>query len=598
MRKTKMGRNISCPCGSGKKSKHCCGSAQDPSLPLHDGVNRAMALLRQGKWLQADQLLGNLLSSQPLDTNCLYLKGYVALQIGLPGDAATAMGKAIELGLSDPAGFYHYGCALVALGRFFEAAGAFIRSLALKPDFIPARTHLANCFFELRDFSRAEECYKQVLSNEPENLVACHNLGQVFYLTHRNGEAIEYFHRAATAAPNIAELWAIIATMQETENQIDAAESSAKRALLLDPKNVTAAVVISRVMRRGERVHEALEALDAADLTNHIPDSVISYWSERGQNLELLGRYREAFEAYTQSKSLLARKNYRQYDAQAVEKALAQERAVLTPEQVDIWSLKPASSIPLPLFIVGFPRSGTTLLEQMLGRHALIAPCGEITSAIEREGGEPDFFEKLNKLNDEDRAMKLASLREEYLAALQQHSQQKTGARFASDKMPLNLMRLGLIRLLFPEAKIIHVLRHPLDSVLSAYFTPFLLGNAWSFCLTNIAHLFVESWRHAEAMRQLPGIDYQQVRYEDLVSNPEPVLKNVLEFLDLPWEPKCLSFQESPRVTRTASYAQVTRPLYQTSKNRYRYYLDYIDSSILPLLYPTITQAGYRVESL
>ena len=159
-------------------------------------------------------------------------------------------------------------------------------------------------------------------------------------------------------------------------------------------------------------------------------------------------------------------------------------------------------------------------------------------------------------------------------------------------------MRIGIIRLLFPEARIIHVLRHPLDAVLSAYFTPFLFGNEWSLRLTDTAHLFSQSWRHAETMQRLPGTHFLRVRYEDLVTHPEPVLKEVLAFLDLPWEPACLDFHQSRRIARTASYAQVTRTLYQTSKKRYRHYLDYIDVETLALLQPVIAEAGYEVEYL
>ena len=590
------GRNATCPCGSGKKFKRCCGTSHVAPHRINDGLAQALALLQQGKLLPAEKLLVDLVEAQPHNPDHHYLIGYAALQGGRHVEAAVAMGRAIELGLADPAAFYHYGCTLAALGRYLEAAVAFERSLALKPDFLTARTHLANCFFELRDIVQAERCYRQVLSSEPGNLVACHNLGQVFYLTQRSGEAIEYFQRAATTAPNVAELWASLATMQETENLLDAAESSACTALVLDPYNVTAAVAWARVLRRRERAEEALAALAAADLSTSMPHSAIAYWSERGQNLELLGRYREAFDAYAQSKTLLTTTHFEHYDGQATEKALARERAVLTTERVTTWALQPQPSTPVPLFIVGFPRSGTTLLEQILGCHSLVAPCGELATSIEREAGKPDYLGKLIQLNDKDRLAKLTELREEYLVALKQHSDKQTEARYASDKMPLNLMRIGLIRLLFPEARIIHVLRHPLDAVLSAYFTPFLLGNAWSLRLVDTAHLFAESWRHAETMRQLPGTHFLRVRYEDMVTHPESVLKQVLAFLDLPWEPQCLAFHESRRVARTASYAQVTRALYQTSKNRYRHYLDYIGADTLALLAPTIGEAGYEVE--
>lgn len=590
------GRNTLCSCGSGKKFKRCCGAVHATPVPVSGDLTQALALLQQGKLIQAEKLLAELMKAQPRNPTHHYLAGYAALQSGRHAQAAAAMGKAIELGLSDAAAFYHYGCALAALGRYLEAATVFEKSLALKPDFLPARTNLASCRFELRDFAQAEQQYRQVLASDPRDLAACHNLGQVFYLTQRIGEAIEYFERAAETAPKVAEFRASLATMQEAENQLAAAEVSARAALAIEPHNVTAAIALARVLRRREQAAQALVVLDAADLAAGMPRSAIAYWSERGQALELLGRYREAFDAYTQSKTLLAKTRIRPYDGPMMEQALAHERDALTPQRVTAWALQLPPSRPAPLFIVGFPRSGTTLLEQMLGCHPLVVPCGELESAMAREANRPDYPDSLIHCSDMDRQTRLATLRVDHLAELRSHAGPASQVRYASDKLPLNLLRIGLIRLLFPEARIIHVLRHPLDAVLSAYFTPFLFGNEWSLRLADTAHLFAQSWRHAEAMRTLPGAHFLRVRYEDLITDPEPVLKEALAFLDLPWDRACLDFHQSQRVARTASYAQVTRTLYQTSKKRYRPYLDYVGAQTLALLQPVIAEAGYEVE--
>lgn len=594
------GRNAPCLCGSGKKFKRCCGASQAAvSLPASDiRLTQALALLQEGKFLQAEKRLAELVKTHPRNPTHHYLSGYAALQCGHHAEAAEAMRKAIDLGLADPAAFYHYGCTLVALGDYPDAAAAFERSLALKPDFLPARTNLANCRFELRDFTQAERHYRQALASDPGNLAACHNLAQVFYLTQRIGEAIEYFRRAAEAAPNMAEFWASLATMQETDNQLEAAESSARTALATDPGNVTAAVARARVLRRRGQAVEALAVLTAADLHTSMPRTAITYWSERGQILDSLGHYREAFDAYAQSKTLLARTRAHPYNRQAMEQALMRERSILTPERVAAWGLPPEPRALTPLFIVGFPRSGTTLLEQMLGCHPLIVPCGELETSIEREASSPGYPDSLTTLNEKDRQSRLAALRADYLATLLSHTGHAPAARYASDKLPLNLMRIGLIRLLFPEARIIHVLRHPLDAVLSAYFTPFLFGNEWSLRLPDAAHMFVQSWQHAQQMRALPDIHFLRIRYEDLVTEPELTLRKALEFLDLPWEPKCLAFHENKRVTRTASYAQVSQALYQSSKNRYDHYLDCIDPETLALLKPIISEAGYAVNEV
>lgn len=590
------GRNALCPCGSGKKFKRCCGAARTAAIPANGSVPQAVALIQQGQFLQAETLLAHLVKTQPRNSTCHYLSGYAALQGGRHAEAAVAMRQAIGLGLTDAAAFYHYGCALAALGEYPEAAEAFERALVLKPDFLPARSNLASCRFELRDFAQAERLYRQTLESDPGNLAACHNLGQVFYLTQRIGEAIEYFKRSAEAAPHEAEFRANLATMQEADNQLDAAASSARTALALDPHSVTAAVALARVLRRRGQTMEALSALSAADLHTSMPRTAIAYWSERGHILDVLGRYPEAFDAYAKSKVLLAETRLQRYDPQATEKALARERSLLTPERVTAWALQPEPSTPAPLFIVGFPRSGTTLLEQMLGCHPQIAPCGELETSIEREADAPDYFDQLSQLNENDRQARLAALRTDYMAALHSHASHSQEAHYASNKLPLNLMRIGIIRLLFPDAPIIHVQRHPLDAVFSAYFTPFLFGNEWSLRLADTAHLFAQSWRHAEAMRKLPGTRFLRVRYEDLATDPEPVLKQILAFLNLPWDPRCLDFHQSARIVRTASYAQVACALYQSSIRRYRHYLGCIDTETLALLQPVIAETGYEVD--
>ena len=454
MSATAPGRNELCECGSGKKFKRCCGasaasSAQATQMARDAELSKAMALLQQGRVPQAKKMLASLVIAQPLDPEHHYLLGYAALQEGKHCEAANAMNRALDLGLTDPAAFYHYGCALAAMSQYAEAAAAFEQSLALKPDFLLARTNLANCYFELRDFSAAETQYRQTLAANPRNLAACHNLAQVFSLTQRNDQAIHYFCRAVQAAPQVAELRACLATMQEAENQLDSAEATARSALSDEPHNATAAIVFARVLRRRLEGRGALAALEAADLNASMPRTAIAYWFERGQVLELLGRYRDAFDAFVTCKTALAQARPRAYDGQATEQALLRERLVLTPERILSWALPPQSGRLMPVFIVGFPRSGTTLLEQMLGCHSSIVPCGELETSIEREAGRPDYPDRLVELTDTDREAMFMLWRTDYLEVLTRHAQHTPTARYATDKLPLNLMRIGLIRLLF-----------------------------------------------------------------------------------------------------------------------------------------------------
>lgn len=594
-------RNDQCPCGSGKKFKYCCqeltgsGKSVDSTASQAANSSHALILIQLGKLSQAKKLLSELIRIEPNNAMHSYLLGWIAMQNGRHADAAASMRRAIAQGLVDPAAYYHFGCALAALAQYTEAATAFEQSLALKPDFLPARSNLANCLFEQRAFDQAERHYRFTLASDPGNLVACHNLAQIFYLTQRIEEAIEYFQLAAIAAPAVAELWASLATMQEADNRLDAAESSARAALVRDPHNLTASVALARVLRRRDQPASALGVLMAHKIQVNADKSAIAYWAEQGQVLELLGRYRESFDAYAKSKSLFAGLSLHRYDHSAVQRVLRSERSLITPDRLTAWSFRPQPATPIPLFIVGFPRSGTTLLEQMLGCHSLVVPCGELDTSIEREASRPGYPQDLVELDDLSRNGLLLKWRESYLEVSRSHVKQLPGVKYATDKMPLNLMRIGLIRVLFPEAKIVHVVRHPLDAVISAYFTPFQFGNDWSHRIMDTVQMFVDSWRQAQAMSILPGINYLQVRYEDLISDPESVLKHLLGALTLDWEPECLNFNQSKRIARTASYAQVNRAIYHTSKRRYRNFLDFIDKDALAVLMPVIADAGYEI---
>lgn len=595
MLNTAPGRNALCPCGSRKKFKRCCGLSQPAPERSNLSTEQALTHLQQGQFALAELLLVDLVKVKPRDATVHYLLGYAAFQSGRHAEAVISMRHAIELGLADPAAFYHLGCALSSLGHYQDAAAAFEQALALKPDFVAAMTHLANCQFELQEFTEAERLYRQTLASEPDNFVASHNLGQVFYLTQRIAEAIAYFEHAADAAPTIAEFRASLATMQEADNQLDAAEASARIALNNDPHNTSASIALARVLRRRDRPDEALAALDAADLQASLPRSQIAFWSERGQALEKLGRFSEAFEAYAHSKTRLA-ETRSSYDGGARTRHLmARERDVVTPGRVANWTVPSTPAQPTPVFIVGFPRSGTTLLEQMLGCHPSIVACGELQTVLENPESS-DFLDALDALDDDTRLNTVTALRQKYLAVLHGGATPDGAVRYATDKLPLNMMRIGLIRLLFPEAKIIHVLRHPLDAVLSAYFTPFLFRNEWSMRLLDTAQMFAQTWQHIEEMRTLPGLGFTRVRYEDLIAAPEATLKQVLGVLDLPWKAACLDFHKSARVARTASYAQVTRPLYQTSNKRYRNFLASLDEDVLALMRPIIAAAGYDIE--
>jgi len=253
------------------------------------------------------------------------------------------------------------------------------------------------------------------------------------------------------------------------------------------------------------------------------------------------------------------------------------------------------------VFVLGFPRSGTTLLEQTLSAHPRIAAgdelplVAEITNLIPRMLDSPLAYpEALAELWMGDHRGDLDNLRDYYLQKVAQLGIVHDGAAWFTDKMPLNEVNLGLIALMFPEAPLIHVIRHPLDVVLSVFSNVLTHGMFCAYALESAARHYVLVSELVEHYRQEMSLRYLAVRYEDVVYDQEASIRRVLAFVGESFDPGCLAFHENRRYARTASYAQVSERLYQRSRYRYLNYLQHLQP-VVPILQPVIDRLGYTV---
>jgi Sulfotransferase family len=254
-----------------------------------------------------------------------------------------------------------------------------------------------------------------------------------------------------------------------------------------------------------------------------------------------------------------------------------------------------------PLFVLGFPRSGTTLLEQTLTAHPRIVAADELPFIIEIAELMPRLLESplgypeaLAELWMADHREELNNLRDHYLRKVAQLGVVPEGAAWFTDKMPLNETHLGLIHLLFPESPLLHVVRHPLDVVLSVYSNLLTHGFYCAYALETAARHYVRVMELVDHYVGEMRLKYLRVRYEDMVDNQEASIRGVLDFIGEEFDPSCLAFHENRRYARTASYAQVTEKLYDRSRYRYRNYLPQLQP-IIPILQPAIERLGYTV---
>ncbi|MBV9523505.1 MAG: sulfotransferase, partial [Alphaproteobacteria bacterium] len=389
------------------------------------------------------------------------------------------------------------------------------------------------------------------------------------------------------------------ARMEETDRNFERAGEllDAAERLLPDHPNLrlTRAVLHGRA-KAYEKAVGMLEAIGGAGGLGPLE------WTEKGQLLDKMGRFDEAFAAYREGKRLVREMSGQSYMAEAASELAQRLAGFFTATRLEILPRAGVrGDVAQPIFIVGFPRSGTTMVEQTLTAHPRISAgdelptINELTHLIPRMLGSPLAYpEALADLWLGDQVEGLDNLRDYYLQRARQLGALRKGAQWFTDKMPLNETHLGLIALIFPKAPIIHLLRHPLDVVLSVFSNHLTHGFYCAYDLETIARHYVLTMDLVDHYRREMALNYLPIRYEHIVADQEASVRTMLGFVGASFDRRCLDFHENRRYARTASYAQVTERLYDRSRYRYRAYLKHL-APVLPILEPTILRLGYEI---
>ncbi len=418
-------------------------------------------------------------------------------------------------------------------------------------------------------------------------------------------EARTLYEESMALDPGIIQTVLGFARLEEADRNFGPAAELLDKAETLSPGNQS--VMLSRAVLHGRtRDYEpALGVLDAIAAQRN--DGVLgpSELLEKGRLLDRMGRADDAFAAFVEGKRLVREASGTHYMADHASGLVGRLTRFFTSTRLKI---TPRAQVreggAQPLFILGFPRSGTTLVEQTLTAHPAISAGDElpfindITGIMPRMLNSPlTYPEALAELWMGDQREGLDNLRDYYLQRARQSGVIAPGARWFTDKMPLNETHLGLIALLFPASPMIHVLRHPLDVVLSVFSNQLTHGFYCAYDLETVARHYaliadlVAHYRTQIPMRYLP------IRYEDIVADQEGSIRRMLEFVGEPFDERCLNFHENKRYARTASYAQVTEKLYDRSRFRYRAYVKQL-APVVPILRPAMDRLGYSVEGL
>jgi Tfp pilus assembly protein PilF len=464
---------------------------------------------------------------------------------------------------------------LLRAGRADEAEEFARRGLTRLPDDARLHAQFGHLLSERNELVAGEWHFRHALELGGPHASTLVHLALNLMRQGRPAEAEPLYAEADRLAPNDVRTLAYWSKACEVQHDLVRAQQLLDRAAAAGSARDVDLLRAQYLARNGRR-DEALAILDAAPVLNG--DALL----ERGRLRDGAGRHAEAWKDFIAGKQALARAaGGLRYEASAVEQFFERLARYFTR---DTFARLPRATqrpdVPQPIFVVGFPRSGTTLLEQVLASHPAIRAGGELTFAAElRElanallpGREP-YPLNLQGALAADRHHLAAVFRDHYLVRAGTHRLLEPGRAFFVDKMPFNEVWLPLIRMAFPHAPIVHVVRHPLDVCVSMMSHQFNHGFHCGYRLEDTAHhLAAVHGLHEHYRRELQAGELI-LRYESLVANPRQAVTRLLEHVGVPFDDACLRFHESGRYAPTPSYVQVSEPLSDRSIGRHRHYV-------------------------
>jgi tetratricopeptide (TPR) repeat protein len=590
-----------CACGSGLTQRRCCGldmaalpppAAVQHLVPL---IDRALQAWKERDRVQAERLCIDVLELAPDRPRALGLLFEIRKQ---EGKLAAALALARRIVAFDPNNFAATGeltLLLLRAGALAQAEHHARNAVRIAPDRPQSHSLLGMVLTELGRTPAGEYHYRRVLElggeREPVTLA---NLAWNLKSQGRVEEARALYAESVAARPDIPQTLLGWARLEEADRKLDAAAERLDALAQVAPDNPGLKLTRAAVLSRQKRLPEALALLEGAEALGPME------LAGKGRLLDRMGRHDEAWAAFAEGKRVVREVGGTRYLRDQAETLAARLRAFFTAKRL---SLLPRAGAredgPQPIFILGFPRSGTTLLEQTLSAAPGIAAGDElsfindIARVMPRMLDSPlSYPEALAELWMGDQREGLDNLRDHYLQKARQAGVLKPGAMFFTDKMPLNETHLGLIALLFPHAPLLHMIRHPLDVMVSAMANHFTHGFHCATALETAASHYMLIAELVEHYKAEMTLRYLPVRYEDMVDRQEETVRAVFDFIGHEFDPAALAFENNARYARTASYAQVTEALYERSRYRFRHYLPHLGPAI-DLLRPAIERLSY-----
>jgi len=541
-------------------------------MPQTDQIDHLLAVAagyrQAGELGRADALYQSILARNPAHGDAWHMRGVLAYQAGDAVTAVECLKRAVAFEPRRAAYWSNLGLFYLAARRTDDAIVAMRRAIALEPGLALAHSNLGNALNEKGLFEAAEAACREALRLQPDLAAAQNNLGVALTGEQRQSEAVDCYRRAIELDSKFVDAHRNLAHALRDQGNFEEARREYETVLALNPRETASLYGLSMITR-----HHPGDSADLARVEQRLLDPLLSA-SERaelnfaaGKICDDCGWYDRAFEHFHRGNQAVRPA----WDRRSCEQTVDALIEAFSAERVQRAT---ASGHPSekPVFVVGMPRSGTTLVEQILATNRQVAACGEVPdiqqAMLDLEAGATADNPWPGCLLDiHDRT--LVTLAEKYLARrLVRHPD----AVRITDKMPTNFFHLGLIWRMFPNARVIHCARDPRDACLSCYCINFSTPLEFAYDLEDLGVFYRLYERVMSHWRSVLPLSILNVQYERLVADPATEARRIVEFCDLPWDDRYLRFYENRNAVRTSSGWQVRQPIYSGAVGRWRHY--------------------------
>jgi len=541
---------------------------ENRSYTIPQLFEKAVSCHKQGDLEQAEKLYKHILQHNPEHPHALNMLGVLASQTHRNDLAESLLRKAISIKSDTPLYYNNLALVLEQLGKTNEASECFIKALELNQDYCDAYYNYANLLLKTGQNERAVECYRKALILNPEYANAYNNLGLALHRLKKYDQAENVYKQVLQCQPDAADTYSHLGQIYQSLGRFDDAISMYEEAIRISPDCAAAyaSLALSRKCISSEdNLIVNINSMLEQERCN--TEDTIKLLFALGKLHDDCGQYDLAFSSFKKANSLKSK--FINFNSLGFQQAIDGIIKVFSKEFIRTRQ-QYGNPSTRPVFVVGMPRSGTSLVEQIIASHPDAAGVGEL-----------DYFNKQMGMLKNQHLQSIA-----YWAEADQQLFSEKAVRYLEllagyvsddiqkvvDKMPYNFLHLGLINILFPQARIINCRRDHMDTCLSIYCNDFEGMHEYKYMLSDIGFYYCQYLRLMDYWKETLTVPSMDVIYENIVANNEQASRDIISFIELPWDNKCLEFYKTGRAVDTRSNVQIRQPIYNSSVRRWKHY--------------------------